>query len=223
MSADPARPSLQIASADPAANGQPPAAESRRESRKRELRTRIAEASMALFAERGFEETTIEEICQRADVARRTLYSYYPTKHDIVRSLCESLVISETTNNIALAIEHSGELAPRLRFMFERMAANVAEPAPLQKILIHQLVADQNASDANNVVMVSELRDAFTALFATASDVQGLGAGMSSALSAEILISVVSALSVNWINDEHYPFAENLQAVEGYLLAGLAR
>ncbi len=219
------RASAPIPLTAPTANtgGGPPAVESRRESRKRELRTRIAEASMALFAERGFEETTIEEICQRADVARRTLYSYYPTKHDIVRSLCESLVITETTNNIALAIEHSQELAPRLRFMFKRMATSVAEPDPLQKILIHQLVADQNASDANNVAMVSELREAFTALFETADDVQELGPGMGSSLSAEILISVVSALSVNWINDEHYPFATNLQAVEAYLLSGLKR
>ena len=212
MSANPGA-SLQPPTPESAVGSRPPAVESRRESRKRELRSRIAEAAMALFAERGFEETTIEEICQRADVARRTLYSYYPTKHDIVRSLCQSLVIAETTSNIALAIEHSGKLAARLQFMFERMAANVAEPDPLQKILIHQLVADQNASDANNVAMVSELREAFTALFASASDSQGLGRGMSSSLSAEILISLVSALSINWINDERYPFAANLQAV----------
>ena len=221
MSANRVRAPVQPLSPAATPGGQPPASESRRESRKRELRSRIAEASMSLFAERGFEETTIEEICQRADVARRTLYSYFPTKQDIVRSLCQSLVIAETTNNIDLAIEHHEQLAPRLRYMFERMAANVAEPDPLQKILIHQLVADQNASDANNVTMVGELRDAFTALFATATDRQGLGPGMSSSLSAELLISVVSALSINWINDENYPFAANLQAVEHYLLAGL--
>jgi AcrR family transcriptional regulator len=44
----------------------------RREKRKQEIRTRIEDAAYALFQRQGIEETSIEQICVEADVARRT-------------------------------------------------------------------------------------------------------------------------------------------------------
>jgi mycofactocin system transcriptional regulator len=36
-----------------------------------------------LFAERGFEETTVDAIAEAAGIGRRTLFRYYPSKNDI--------------------------------------------------------------------------------------------------------------------------------------------
>ena len=44
----------------------------RREKRKQEIRNRIEDAAYDLFRKRGIEETSIEQICVAADVARRT-------------------------------------------------------------------------------------------------------------------------------------------------------
>jgi len=43
----------------------------------------IERAAFALFAECGFETTTIDEIAAAAGVSRRTLFRYYPSKNDI--------------------------------------------------------------------------------------------------------------------------------------------
>ena len=43
----------------------------------------IERAAFALFAERGFEATTIDDIAAAAGVGRRTLFRYYPSKNDI--------------------------------------------------------------------------------------------------------------------------------------------
>lgn len=196
-------------------------AESRRELRKRELRTRITESAMTLFAEQGFAETTIDDICAAADVARRTLYAYFPTKHDIIRSLCRSLVIDETINIIALAVEQHDDLESRLRYLFNSMDITMTSAEPLQKTLVQQLVSDQSQSNENNVLLIGDLKQAFSGLFDSASDIQGLAPGMSASLSAEILISVISALSVNWINDDNYPLNENLKQIEAYFIDSL--
>jgi AcrR family transcriptional regulator len=55
-----------------------------RERKKRATRTAIHEAGMALFADQGFAGTTIDDIAERADVSRATVFSYFPTKEDIV-------------------------------------------------------------------------------------------------------------------------------------------
>lgn len=44
----------------------------------------IEEAAFALFAEHGFEATTMDDIAAAVGVGRRTLFRYYPSKNDIL-------------------------------------------------------------------------------------------------------------------------------------------
>ena len=43
-------------------------------------RNRVYDAALALFLEKGFEETTMEDIAERADVARTSVFNYFPKK-----------------------------------------------------------------------------------------------------------------------------------------------
>jgi len=43
----------------------------------------IEQAAFELFAERGFESTTLDAIAERVGVGRRTLFRYYQSKNDI--------------------------------------------------------------------------------------------------------------------------------------------
>jgi AcrR family transcriptional regulator len=54
------------------------------ERRREQTRTAIADAAVALFIERGFAETTMEEVADAAGVSRRTAYRHFPSKDDLV-------------------------------------------------------------------------------------------------------------------------------------------
>jgi AcrR family transcriptional regulator len=54
-----------------------------RERKKRETRTRIADAALRLFAESGFEATTVADVARAADVSTKTVFNYFPTKEDL--------------------------------------------------------------------------------------------------------------------------------------------
>ncbi len=55
-----------------------------RERKKQRTREAIVEAAFELFAEQGFEGTTIAEIAEAAEIAPRTFFSYFPSKDDVV-------------------------------------------------------------------------------------------------------------------------------------------
>jgi AcrR family transcriptional regulator len=55
-----------------------------RERRKMRIRETIATTAIRMFLERGFDQVSITEIAREAEVSRRTLFAYFPTKEDLV-------------------------------------------------------------------------------------------------------------------------------------------
>ncbi|MGK3981511.1 helix-turn-helix domain-containing protein [Sorangium sp. So ce136] len=55
-----------------------------RERSKRKRRKQILHAALKLFAERGYEQTTINDIAEAAEVAPRTVTGYFPSKLEFI-------------------------------------------------------------------------------------------------------------------------------------------
>ena len=61
----------------------------RRERKKEETRRRITHCALELFHEKGFEATTVDEITERADVAKGTFFNYFPRKEAVLQALSD--------------------------------------------------------------------------------------------------------------------------------------
>lgn len=63
----------------------------RRERAKADKRARILGAAQTLFAERGYERTSMSEVARRADVAAGTVFQYAATKSELLMMVTASL------------------------------------------------------------------------------------------------------------------------------------
>ncbi|MET8145064.1 TetR family transcriptional regulator [Sphaerisporangium sp. NPDC005288] len=106
--------------------------ETRRERKKRMTRQLIAETALRLFAEQGYEQTTVAQITSAADVATKTFFNYFPSKEDVLFAHTErhSRVLLDT-----LAARREGESIPDLlaRVYEETIARYVAEDPPMER------------------------------------------------------------------------------------------
>lgn len=61
-----------------------------RERKKRQTRKAIIDAAIRLFAEKGFEHTSMDELARAAGVGKGTIYGYFKTKEQIFLAYCEA-------------------------------------------------------------------------------------------------------------------------------------
>jgi AcrR family transcriptional regulator len=64
----------------------------RKQREKQQRNTQILDAARALFVDKGFGATTMQDIADRAELGRRTLYLYFKTKDEIVNSIAQDII-----------------------------------------------------------------------------------------------------------------------------------
>jgi AcrR family transcriptional regulator len=108
-----------------------------RERKKQKTRDTIIKVAMDLFAERGYEQTTIAEIAEAAEVSPRTIFAYFPSKEDIV--FCDFPAIQE---RLAQALRERPEGATALDALRDFIAASMT-PDPNEVLRKRILASDE--------------------------------------------------------------------------------
>ena len=65
---------------------------SRRERKKEETRENIIDNAVSFFREKGFQETSMEEIAEKSDVSKGTLYNYFENKESILVGYFQTII-----------------------------------------------------------------------------------------------------------------------------------
>ncbi|HEY0697986.1 MAG TPA: TetR family transcriptional regulator [Micromonospora sp.] len=113
-------------------------AASRRERRKQEIRAALERAALRLFAEKGYEQTTVEEIAAAADVAVRTFFRYFTSKRHVL----------------------FGDVAhQRVAALREALAATPADLAPLEAVRSVLDALDIDSDEQQQILVRLRLMD----------------------------------------------------------------
>jgi AcrR family transcriptional regulator len=119
------------------------AAPGRRERKRAQTRERIFRAAMGLFGERGFFNTTVEDITEAADVGKGTFFNYFPSKEEVFSVLYETQIKKVKQ---ARAAAQSPDFS--LRDLLRNFVHQIAEEPGRNQQLARGVVATVVSSDA---------------------------------------------------------------------------
>jgi AcrR family transcriptional regulator len=130
----------------------------RRERKKEETKRKIFVAALELFHEKGFEHTTVDEITERADVAKGTFFNYFPHKQSVLAYLSE-----EWLERVEAQAAQPHRLATdRITGLFMAVASAYGENRTLAHLVVHagmqQMVCPEDVESRNR--LASLVRDA---------------------------------------------------------------
>lgn len=79
-----------------------------RKRRKEARPTELTAAALALFVEKGFSATRLEDVASRAGVSKGTLYLYFDSKEALFKAVIQEGILPVVVENEAIAAKHTG-------------------------------------------------------------------------------------------------------------------
>lgn len=182
-----------------------------------ETRERLFRAAIELFVERGYDATTMDDIAERADTARRTAFNHFATKSEISVEWASRRRI-RAAEAARMKYGNGGTALDRLRAYFQELA-RITEEAPneTREMVINWLVA--GGPIFNRTPLPQELNDWLEASGSAEGVRWNLGP-----IAAEVLYDVYLGVVFRWARDAPATpgaFTQQLDAAIDLVLAGV--
>jgi AcrR family transcriptional regulator len=187
----------------------------RRARRKLEVRGRIVEAARELFRKQGFAATRVIAICERADVAEKTFFNYFPTKQDVLAALAASAV-EELLLSIEVARKKGRTTTERIEVFFAALASTMATAGPPQKELVAAIVQIVHASGEPSAD-ARKLHDAFGLLVADGLEAGEVTTRHDPETLTEMIIGAYYVLIFNFVNLEGFAVRKQAESLARFL------
>jgi AcrR family transcriptional regulator len=119
----------------------------RRSRRSAELRERIFRSALDLFAEKGFAETTVEDITNAADVGKGTFFNYFPSKDHILLAFGE-MQLGRLRQAVDEARRTNEPLPKFLRSLTTRMTQEPSRNPDIIRVLLLAFLSNREVRHA---------------------------------------------------------------------------
>ena len=129
-------------------------------------RARILDAALALMSERGVSGTSMRKLADESGLNVATLYHYFPSKADVLRSVIEERGLFDRMQ-VAPPVAHAGEPGDRLRALMAWLWAESVNEEVVWRLLVGESLRGEPTARATASTLVEGL-DAAVASWVTA-------------------------------------------------------
>ena len=185
------------------------------------MRSRILETARELFAEQGFRETRVADVCDRADIAQKTFFNHFPTKLDLLREIAHAGVeqLMFDIEDIRKADLGTPE---RIHRFFDTVAAHITGAGPKNRELLVELVHLISGDAAERSEQVRRLHAAFRGLVEDGLALGDVTRQHDPQALTEMILGAYYVLIFNYANLDDFPIRERGHAAARILADALA-
>ncbi len=196
-----------------------PAGSTRRERRRLEVSNRVLDAAEALFVEKGFDETTVAEICEAADVAYGTFFNHFPAKSDVLLAM-GARAVEDISQQLSALSCRPGPIGDALTLLFEGFAEHLESVSPGERALAARV-------ESLAFTDVREDRDggfhaAFVAFIGQSVAAGRVRADIPAETLADLLASAYATMALSWVHIQDFPIRTRARALADVLAETLA-
>ncbi|MFZ0734248.1 MAG: TetR/AcrR family transcriptional regulator [Candidatus Sulfotelmatobacter sp.] len=130
----------------------------RRERKAAETRLKLFRSALRLFAERGFQNVTVEDITEAADVGKGTFFNYFKSK-DHVLSVMAEIQLGKVREALEIAEQGKRPIRSVLHDLFLHITAEPGRSADLARALLTAFLSStirdllsQNMSEGRRMI-----------------------------------------------------------------------
>jgi AcrR family transcriptional regulator len=100
----------------------------------------ILDAALALFVEKGFAATRLDDVAERAGLSKAAIYLYFDDKTGLFLDVVRQAVVSNLDRVETMLAAHRGPVAPLIPRILEFMASRIEETpmASVAKVVISE-------------------------------------------------------------------------------------
>src|SRR4051812_45486726 len=96
-----------------------------RERNKQRIRERILSATFELFKSVGYNQTTMDDIAEKAEISRGTLFNYFPSKDSLLRPFVQEIFQTRVRPALNVYLTEQHTTLQALRFLFMNVQEHV--------------------------------------------------------------------------------------------------
>lgn len=183
----------------------------------------ILTAGRELFAEQGYDNTTIDRICERAAISRMTFYKHFPSKQSLLDALCDTLFFRELDRLMANAQAQSDNAITQIRLFLEGMAARLQSFSSPEWLLLREGVKGMARDDDKGAWGWAYLRTCFKTMIEEGQNKGQITRACSADLLLEVIDGAVCSVSLGWVYDIRYPSPELLYKLSDFITVALRK
>ncbi len=189
---------------------------SKSELRRRNTQNLIKNALYQLVESRDFNKISVEDICAKANVVRKTFYNHFTDKRDVLQALHLDITLANSASNTQRIMAEHASTVDRIDALFSYQRKRTQHYGIGRKKVLQAKILYSTPTGKYHELKQS-FDNSLQELFISGQEAGDVSMNFSPKFLANIVYSALSNTTNQWIEDEQFDLEENEQLVCQYL------
>jgi len=177
--------------------------ERKRKSKKERTKEKLFKTAVSLFLEKGYENTTVQEITEKADVAKGTFFRHFPTK-DAVLTYLGAQRLQMTKEKLMMDLANSNSAKQKIVKIFQFLAEASEADKTMTKLISYEIIKKLSSPEfEKEEENLLELKHIFVLLIEEGQQKGEFKTHFQANHVADILIGIYFYTLLGWLAEDH--------------------